>query len=293
MTSSGTRKDCVQIVKKDYVKIAKKFTEKAKYQETIKKNHQVLEFRQIKISEYAAKLDFKDQKKRSSTNPDHCPDIKNHNRRETSAYQRKNKIDITGCVILPNGHLLIANWTKENQLIEYSDTGEHIRDISVSGRPFGITDTDMEFLEITNSNTFNVEKKIRLPNGCFGISIKEGRLCINRGDSTIQVLDLSGTQLETLKVESNDVFYITTSRDRMFYTYVDKNIVHCCSLKGEAIWDFKSKAIAHPYDVAVGNYNNVYVICKLILCFITDVIVTGRLSGVYYVERKQAVTNEE
>ncbi|CAG2223692.1 unnamed protein product [Mytilus edulis] len=168
-----------------------------------------------------------------------------------------------GCVTLPNGNLLIANGT--NEITEYSDKGEHIRDIPVSGRPFditvkdsnriGMTYGDLKYLEIMNSNNFNSENKISLQNCCFGLSAEDGKLYVISEDATIKVLDLSGVQLQILKIESNKPYYITASSNRIIYTNWEKKSVHCCSLKGKELWQFK-----HPGGVAVDNYNNVYVV---------------------------------
>lgn len=83
--------------------------------------------------------------------------------------KKKNEMNITGCVILPNGHILIANYTNENCFIECTETGEHIRDIPVSGPPYDISVLDLNricvsygdtmFLEIMNCITYHVEKK--------------------------------------------------------------------------------------------------------------------------------------
>ncbi|CAC5356915.1 unnamed protein product [Mytilus coruscus] len=240
-----------------------------------KLSKEIEEFGQIKVSECAVNLDFKDPKIDQAQIGINVPSARNICDVElqlikTFQIQRNAKILISGCVTLSNGHLLIANNTNANQLIEYSDTGEHIRDIPVSGRLYDITVIDPQrivvtyyntkFIEIMNSNTFNIEKKISLQNRCYGISVEDGRLYVRSGDYTIQILDLSGRQLETLKIPSNNVCYITTSRDRIFYTDYNKNMVHCCSLKGEELWQFKNDSITSPCGVAVDNYNNVYVV---------------------------------
>ncbi|CAC5356917.1 unnamed protein product [Mytilus coruscus] len=232
------------------------------------------EFGQMKVSDCNVKLDFKDPKIDQAQIGINIPTSRNISDVKlqlikTFQIQRSAETRISGCVTLPNGHLLIANWTNENQLIEYSDTGEHIRDIPVSGRPFDITVmdsnrivvtyTDKKFIEIMNSNTFKSEKKISLQKSCFGTSIEARRLYVI-SDSTIQVLDLSGRQLESLKLSSDNVVYITSSRDRIFYTDFMKNIVHCCSLKGQELWWFKSDSIVRSSGVTVDNYNNVYVV---------------------------------
>ncbi|CAC5356920.1 unnamed protein product [Mytilus coruscus] len=235
--------------------------------------NEVEDFGQINVSECARKLAFRDPKIDQDQIGINIPTSRNISDVKlqlikTFQIQRNAEIRISGCVTLPNGHLLISNTTNENQLIEYSDTGEHICDIPVLGRPFDITVIDsnrivvtypdMKILEILNCNNFNIEKKISLQNKCFGISVEEGSLyVIMSEDYTIQVLDLSGKQLETLNIASNSVLFITTSRHGIFYTDYVNNIVHCCSLKGEELWQFKSES---PFGVAVDNYNNVYVV---------------------------------
>ncbi|XP_071146026.1 E3 ubiquitin-protein ligase TRIM71-like [Mytilus edulis] len=242
-----------------------------------KLSNEVEEFGQIKVSESAVKIDFKETKidhAQIGTNISTIRSIANVKLHKIKTFQinRMNEIFITGCAILPNSHLLVANKTMEKHLIEFSDTGEYIRDIPVSGRPFDITVIDSNriavanrsgtFIEIMNTKTLNVEKKIELQNRCYGISIDDGRLYVASGDSTIQVLDLSGSQLETLKMSSSmsSIVYITTSRDRIFYTDPHHNSVHCCKLKGEEIWQFKKDSILYPSGIAVDPYNNVYVV---------------------------------
>lgn len=77
---------------------------------------------------------------------------------------------------MPNGHLLMAIDTKENILIEYSDKGQHIRDIRVSSPPYAIAVIDLDrivvtygkalFVEIIQTNPYNLEKKISLQKNC-------------------------------------------------------------------------------------------------------------------------------
>ncbi|CAG2208409.1 unnamed protein product [Mytilus edulis] len=236
--------------------------------------NEVEDFGEINVSECARKLAFRDPKIDQAQIEINVPKSRNISDVKlqlikTFEIQRNSEITIVGCATLPNGHLLIAN-SKENRLIEYSDTGEHIRDIPVSDRPFDITviDTnrvcvtysDIKFVEILNGSTFNVEKKISLQTLCHGISIEDGRLYVISGHFTIQVLDLSGRNLDFLKMPSNSVLHITTGRDRIFYTDYDKNILHCCSLKGYELWHLQKKSITRPHGVAVDTYNNVYVV---------------------------------
>ncbi|XP_071150332.1 uncharacterized protein [Mytilus edulis] len=176
---------------------------------------------------------------------------------------------INVCAILPNGHLLMANGTKENHLKVYRDTGEHIRDILVSGKPYDIAVIDLNrivvtyldafYLEVMNNNTFNVEKNISLQNSCFEVSHGDGKLYVVY-ENDIQVMDLSGRQLKTLKTAANGLACIKTSRDKIVYADNSTNQVHCCRLNGEELWKCECDLIELPHDITVDSYQNVYVV---------------------------------
>lgn len=127
------------------------------------------------VSESATNLDFRDQ------NFDQAQiDINISTSRKLSDIQlqlihsfqikRDSEINILGCVILPNGHVLLANYENENASIEYSETGEHVRDILVTSASYDIDPIDIDrivvtygdalFMEIINNNTSHLEKKI-------------------------------------------------------------------------------------------------------------------------------------
>ncbi|VDH91970.1 Hypothetical predicted protein [Mytilus galloprovincialis] len=192
------------------------------------------------------------------------------NNRETATKEtNKNWRSNHGCVILPNGHLLLANYESENALIKYSETGEHVRDILVTTAPYDIDLIDVDrivvtygdalFMEIINNNTFDVEKKISLQKGCLGVSHGDGKLYVAYGND-ILVIGLSGNIIETLKVQSENAVYIKTSRNRLFYSNDDACIVYYCNLNGDEMWQFKSDSIENPSGVLVDNDNNVFVV---------------------------------
>ncbi|XP_052079891.1 E3 ubiquitin-protein ligase TRIM71-like [Mytilus californianus] len=237
--------------------------------------NEVKEFGQIKVSDCATSLHFRDIKIDQAQIGITVPTSRNMSKIKLQVMTsfdifkyRKHTMNISSCVTLPDGHFLMANG-KGKHLIQYNDKGKHVRAIPVSSRPYDITVIkpnriavsygDAKFLEIININTFTVEKRIKLQDDCFGVSEEDGRLYVV-GYSSIQVLDLSGRQLETLKMELNDVYYITTSKDRIFYTDTSKNKVHCCRLNGEELWQFESESIRLPVGITVDNKQNVYVV---------------------------------
>ncbi|XP_052080132.1 uncharacterized protein LOC127718197 [Mytilus californianus] len=241
-----------------------------------KLSKEVEDFGQIKITENSSQLYFRDPKIEAQIGIP-VPTSRNVSNTQlrlikTFRISMKNRMSkmhvtcITGCIILPNGNLLMADNACKS-LIEFSDTGEHSRDIQVSGSPCCIAAVDFnrivvtyakrKFLEIMNNTTFKVEQKISFHKSARGISQENGILYVVSGCTTIHVLDLSGRQLETLEISSNNATYLTTSRDRIFY-YTDK--VHCCLMNGEELWQFESNNITCPRDAAADSNHNVYVV---------------------------------
>ncbi|CAC5404476.1 TRIM2_3 [Mytilus coruscus] len=237
----------------------------------------VQDYGQIKISENRANIDFGDPKINQAQIETIVPTPRKISNIQLqliktfriSMREKNAEMNITGCVMLSNGHLLMVNCAGKS-LIEYTNTGEHIRDIPVSGTPFGIAVINprcivvsyatANFLAIMNNITFKVEKKIRFKRSARGLSQENGRLYVVSGYASIQVLDLSGRQLETLKIASYSVMNLTTNTDYIFYTDYNSNKVHCCLMSGEELWQFKSESINYPDGIAIDSNHNVLVL---------------------------------
>ncbi|VDI53298.1 Hypothetical predicted protein [Mytilus galloprovincialis] len=242
-----------------------------------KLSKEVQAFGQIKVTENTPNLDFRDTKIEQAQISITVPTSGNRSNIQLqliktfriSMKEKNVEMNITGCIMLSNGHLLMAN-SASKSLIEYSNTGEHINDIPVSQFPCSIAVIDScrivvtygsaSFLEIMNNDTFQVKKKISFPKSCWGVSHQNGRLYVVSGIATIQVLDLSGRQLETLKIASNRVINLTSSKNMIFYTDCNSNKVHCCLMNGDELWQFESKNIIYPFNATVDNSDNVYVV---------------------------------
>ncbi|VDI37368.1 Hypothetical predicted protein [Mytilus galloprovincialis] len=85
---------------------------------------------------------------------------------------------IYGCEILPNSNILITIYSEDKVIIEYSDDGRHIRDITVSDKPYdlAVIDTNLiavsydDFMEIMSITDNNVHSKVTFDSPCWGIS---------------------------------------------------------------------------------------------------------------------------
>ncbi|CAC5394674.1 unnamed protein product [Mytilus coruscus] len=263
---------------KDSIDASKDYELKVDINSRITKlSKEVQVFGQIKVTENIPNLHFRDTKIEQAQISITVPTSGNISniqlqlikRFRISMKEKNVEMNITGCVMLSNGHLLMAN-SASKSLMEYSNTGEHINDIPISQFPSSIAVIDSyrivvtygsaSFLEIMNNDTFQVEKKISFPKSCWGVSHQNGRLYVVSGIATIQVLDLSGRQLETLKIASNRVINLTSSKNMIFYTDCNSNKVHCCLMNGDELWQFESKNIIYPFNATVDNSDNVYVV---------------------------------
>ncbi|XP_071172202.1 uncharacterized protein [Mytilus edulis] len=151
---------------------------------------------------------------------------------------KNNNTNVRGCGILPNNHLLIADFNNKNTaMIEYSDDGRHIRDIPVSYQPFdlAIIDSDRmavsygpkQNMEILNINNKTVHTKVTFEWGCYGISYQKGNIYILVVNEGIVEMNMSGKRLRTIGGKYADacIYYITTTNDRIYCTHSDENLV--------------------------------------------------------------------
>ncbi|CAG2229160.1 unnamed protein product [Mytilus edulis] len=131
--------------------------------------------------------------------------------------QLKNKFEVkkegkpmwfSGCTVLPSGNLLIADYFARGVLMDYSENGKHIRDISCSSSPFDLTVIDNDriavtygnekYIEILNIENNIVERKVKFEKDCYGISYQDSQLYIIIGG--IVITDMTGNVLKTLDI---------------------------------------------------------------------------------------------
>ncbi|XP_052105804.1 uncharacterized protein LOC127738555 [Mytilus californianus] len=173
---------------------------------------------------------------------------------------------MSGCNILPNGNLLIADYVGNKMIMEYSEDGKHIRDIPCSRPPFDLTviDTDhiavtygnCQYIEILNIKNNKVWRKVKFERDCYGISYQDNKLfIISRG---IEITDISGKVLKTLRVDCG--LYLETTTDRIYFTAEIDHTVHCISMTGEEIWVNKVESMINPMDITVDDHQNVFIV---------------------------------
>lgn len=108
---------------------------------SVKKTTTSLPFKEVKVVQAQIQLGVSDTKS-----------IKNIDLRFKTRFNVKKGNDenhLSGCSMFPNGNVLIADFSREGDLTEYSEGGKLIRDIPCSGRPFDLAAIDSERFAIS------------------------------------------------------------------------------------------------------------------------------------------------
>ena len=183
----------------------------------------------------------------------------------------KTKIGITGCIVCPNGKLILVDSFYNRRLVILNDDGTLDKVIPGSERyPFGVTYLDDRTvavsistgIEIININTKNTERRINTSQWCYGITYHNGVLLWCEVQRGIQMMKLSDDRITTLVKQINlpSHTYVTTRGEKIYQTDRQTNTVTCYTIKGDKLWEFKDESVLNdPRGVTVDNDGNVYV----------------------------------
>ncbi|CAG2190266.1 unnamed protein product [Mytilus edulis] len=164
-------------------------------------------------------------------------------RKKFKIKETEDEMRIYGCEILPNSHILVAIYSEDKVIMEYSDDGRHIRDILVSDKPYDLTVIDSnliavsydDFMEIMSITDNNVHAKVTFDSPCWGISYQN--IYVKVDDEGIVELDVSGNRLRTMG-----------------------DAVYCCSMMGEDIWTFTDQSLINARGISADDDENVFVV---------------------------------
>ena len=235
----------------------------------------------IKIEETSRLVEFTDPKIGQAQMqvhllpPNICHNVQLHLEREFIISKEGTVVmAISGCTVLPSGHLLVADNFGKPQLMEYTGDGRHVRNIPTWTVPFDVTVIDStriavtygysECVEIIRLQDNNVEKKTLLENNCFGVTYQKGRIyCVVFGKGIV-VMNLSGETLDTITLSNSlSVYYITSTENRLYYTDSKAHQVYCCSMSGEVVWVFQDERIVNPTGLSIDGNQNIFVVGKI------------------------------
>jgi DNA-binding beta-propeller fold protein YncE len=185
----------------------------------------------------------------------------------------RNTTCITGCIVSPNGKMILVECYTNRRLVILNDDGTLDKVIIPPcslGYPLDVTYLDDRTvavsistgIEIININTNKTERCINTNQWCYGITYHNGVLLwceVNRG---IQMMKLSDDKITTLvkQIRLPSDSYITTCREKIYQTNPNTKAVTCYTIKGNKLWEFKDESVLnYPVGVTVDNDGNVYV----------------------------------
>ena len=187
-------------------------------------------------------------------------------------------INIRGCSLLPDGRMVlscrgtntISFINKEG--IELFQIGKdkigsetydtvYIKDdnsIAVSSGDKGgnecITIIDIESQEIITT--------ISMDTYIYGMAVRGRTIYYCTGNTGLKMLNISDKSVsEIINSNMSNIFCMTTSGDKLYYTNCYTDTVTCCDLHGTTQWEFKDERVLdNPRGISVDNYGNVYVV---------------------------------
>ncbi|VDI47067.1 Hypothetical predicted protein [Mytilus galloprovincialis] len=163
---------------------------------------------------------------------------------------------------------------KRNRLLILKEDGTLNSEIRLSSKtcnyPLDVTCIDdntaavtlpgLKQILIINILTDTIESIIETTSYCHGICYSDGHLFYCETGRGIQKVNVSGSNSSTLVNDKTlfDWSYVTTSKDKIFYTNSSTDTVTCCTFTGEKIWEYKDKSVRSTYGIAVDKDSNVY-----------------------------------
>jgi hypothetical protein len=181
----------------------------------------------------------------------------------------KGNIAITGCIVCPNGKMIVVDNSYNKRLVTLNEDGTLDKEISCSYYPFDVTCLDDTTVAVSTTNGIGIvnidsvetERFIKTSKPCCGITYHNGVLLWCEYERGIQMMQLSDDRVTTLvKQLKLSCSYITTCGDKIYQTNRDTNTVTCYTIKGKQLWKYKDVSVLNdPRGVTVDNNSNVYV----------------------------------
>jgi hypothetical protein len=177
---------------------------------------------------------------------------------------------ITGCVICPNGKMVLADHSSKKLVILNND-GTLYKQITCSPyHPHNVTLIDDSTVAVSTSNdiriinidTKSTERVIKTTGSCFGIAYHKGTFLRCERLCGLNKMELSDGRITKLVEDVNlpAESFVTTFGDKIFQTNHRNNSVTCYAINGEKLWEFRDKSVLRtPLGVAVDNNCNIYV----------------------------------
>ncbi|CAC5392633.1 unnamed protein product [Mytilus coruscus] len=183
----------------------------------------------------------------------------------------KDYININRCAILSNSDFLFTDY-ENNSLIRYRNDGVKTKTIKLFSNPWGVCEVQnntvainfpvqstIQILDISSTRS-KVKKSIQTENICSAISYDSPNLVTVIRNTGIQIYDISGKLLNTVKIDFNDIKDIAIHSSKLYYTDWKRNEVVSCEMDGKICWRFEQQDLKCPNGLTVDNDGSVFVV---------------------------------
>ncbi|CAG2222902.1 unnamed protein product [Mytilus edulis] len=176
---------------------------------------------------------------------------------------------VVGCAFLHERGFAFTDWSDNKEVVICTEGGVVVRTFQQRDKPYGISRYSQHSIAITIPNlkesilidleTAEEKGKIAFKKRCWGVTSNGTQRYIRAYECGIQCVDDNGKSLKSLPVEGF-VTHVAYSNGKLYYTQHDPNLVKCCTIDGDAVWQLSTDG--EPYGITVGKHGFVIVALK-------------------------------
>jgi DNA-binding beta-propeller fold protein YncE len=189
----------------------------------------------------------------------------------------KQKINITGCSLLPDGRMVFSCYSSD--IVRFINK-EGIELFQIGKYKTGSGTLDTVYIKDTNSIAvspggggkrciaiIDIESKkvmttIPMDTNIYGMAVRGRTIYYCAWDKGLKMINLSDRSVsDIINSSMSGVDYVATSGDKLYYTNTNSNTVICCDLHGTTQWELKgNRDLYYPLGISVDTDGNMYVV---------------------------------
>lgn len=168
---------------------------------------------------------------------------------------------------LPDGTMMFPQYINNGQCFLFKKNGTQIKQIKFGQGPLCVRNYGEEIfitmvrgmkIGAISSKTFQHIRSFSTTKQCFGLDVFNNHLYIACIDS-IEVVDKSGTLIQSHAVEKRVECVIVTKQGNIVYSNYDKDKVTSMDDTGNTLWTYTSPNLRFPYGLEKDSKNNIYI----------------------------------
>ncbi|XP_063411404.1 uncharacterized protein LOC134694329 [Mytilus trossulus] len=183
------------------------------------------------------------------------------------------RCQITGCVILPTGKILLSDYN--NGILKYDNNGGFESRISIkSSRAFSLAVVDehtvllssggwVKGLFLLDINSGSIVKTVNQRNWFFyGVSFQNGSYIVCTHFNGVKILSTSQgsvTNVISLSGVDGSNSYIASCQNLIVHSGFNSDAITCFNFKGELLWTYKASTLRKPCGITFDSDSNIYV----------------------------------